>query len=125
MIPKTSMKSEETRKLLKESILKETQGLLKKRNSDDFYTLNDIKSSEIPDPRKIKMAYNTFSHIFNDRKKTINKLEEVGCYCRRVARGSTHNLKTKVHYLLNSATNDPLFDYLGAISDSIVPFKNY
>jgi hypothetical protein len=105
---------------LKKSILKETKNLLKIKKTEDFYTL-PTQISEIPMQTEIKKAFNTFSFIFNDRRKWIKKLEEVGCYCRHSARGSTHNLKTKVHYLLNSPTNDPLFDYLGAVRDSIFP----
>jgi hypothetical protein len=124
MVPKSSIKSEETRKLLKESILNETKNLLKNRKTEDFYTLPNSQTSEMPMPKEIKKAFNTFSFIFNDRRKWVKKLEEAGCYCRHTARGSTHNLKTKVHYLLNSPTNDPLFDYLGAVSDSIFPMKH-
>jgi hypothetical protein len=122
LIPKSSLKSGESRRLIGKELIEEAKQFFGREKSgmgEGLITDYSTNTFEVPSPEDIKKAFNTFSYVFESRKGQIAKLEEFGKYCRSVSSGSANYLKKKIHYLSNAPVNDPFFDYLGSIKNRI------
>lgn len=139
IVPKTSMKTPESRRLITDKLLKQAKSLFLTSNNNQNHDMDDLflletemvsSLPEVPSAPDIRRAFNTVKFIFAENAYNsynnpfLTRIEDSQAYCRKMSRGSIQNLKRKVHYLTFASEMEPFTEYLHRLKDENFNFLN-